>query len=144
MKKTIISILAGACLTFSACSDYLDVSDELASNLTIEQVFDNVKYTKRWHANIFNCISEYSQYFWEPNGLKNPWATLCGETSICHGSIKTEMVNGFNASNANFHRFAPLYQYIRQAYLFIENAKPIGVTTDQEKLTEEDINRMKT
>ena len=39
MKKTIISILAGACLTFSACSDYLDVSDELASNLTIEQSF---------------------------------------------------------------------------------------------------------
>ena len=61
MKKTIISILAGACLTFSACSDYLDVSDELASNLTIEQVFDNVKYTKRWHANIFRqlCVEKH-------------------------------------------------------------------------------------
>lgn len=144
MKKTIISILAGACLTFSACSDYLDISDELASNLTIEQVFDNVKYTKRWHANIFNCISEYSQYFWEPTGFKNPWASLSGEISVNHGNAKLEMVNGFNASNAKFHRFGSIYQYIRQAYLFIENAKPIGVSTDQEKLTEEDINRMKT
>ncbi len=144
MKKTIISILAGACLTFSACSDYLDVSDELASNLTIEQVFDNVKYTKRWHANVFNCISEYSQIFWDPKGFSNPWYFLSGEGSVCHFNGKTEMMNGFNASNASYHRFAPIYQYIRQAYLFIENAKPIGVATDQEKLTEEDINRMKT
>lgn len=144
MKKTIISIIAGACLTFSACSDYLDVSDELASNLTIEQVFDNVKYTKRWHANIFNCISEYSKIFWDPTGFSNPWYFLSGEGTVCHFNGKTEMMNGFNASNASYHRFGDIYQYIRQAYLFIENAKPIGVSTDQEKLTEDDIKRMKT
>lgn len=143
MKKKIISIIAGVCLTFSACSDYLDVSDELASNLTLEQVFDNVKYTKRWHANIFNCISEYSQIFWDPKGFSNPWYFLSGEGSVCHFNGKTEMVNGFNASNATYHRFAPIYQYIRQAYLFMDYAKPIGIATDQEKLTEEDINRMK-
>lgn len=143
MKKTIISIIAGACLTFSACSDYLDVSDELASNLTIDQVFENVKYTKRWHANIFNCISEYSQIFWDPSGFSNPWYFLSGEGSVCHFNGKTEMVNGFNASNATYHRFTSTYQYIRQAYLFMENAKPIGIATDQEKLTEEDITRMK-
>ena len=135
--------MAGACLTFSACSDYLDVSDELASNLTIEQVFDNVKYSKRWHANIFNCISEYSQIFSDPKGFSNPWYFLSGEGTVCHYNGKTEMVNGFNASNASYHRFTSIYQYIRQAYLFLENAKPIGVATDQEKLTEEDINRMK-
>ena len=53
------------------------------------------------------------------------------------------MTNGFNASNAGFHRFNTIYQYIRQAYLFLDNAKPIGVASDQEKLTEDDINRMK-
>jgi len=144
MKKTIISILAGTCLTFSACSDYLDVSDELASNLTIEQVFDNVKYTKRWHANIFNCISEYSQIFSNQSGFTNSWYFLSGEGTVCHSYGKTEMQNGFNASNASFHRFSTIYQYIRQAHLFIENAKQIGIATDQEKLTEEDIARMKT
>ena len=35
MKKIIASIIAGTCLTFTACSDFLDVSDELASNLTM-------------------------------------------------------------------------------------------------------------
>ena len=60
MKKIIASIIAGTCLTFTACSDFLYVSDELASNLTMEQAFSNVKYTKGWHANIFNCISQYS------------------------------------------------------------------------------------
>lgn len=113
MKKTIISILAGACLTFSACSDYLDVSDELASNLTIEQVFDNVKYTKRWHANIFNCISEYSQYFWEPNGLKSLGNSVWRNIYLPWKYKNRNGLMASNASNANFHRFAPLYQYIR-------------------------------
>ena len=53
-------LLAGSLSMTTSCSDYLDVSDELASNLTMEQVFDNVGYTKRWHGNIFNCISEFS------------------------------------------------------------------------------------
>ena len=143
MKKIIISMMIGACLIFSACSDFLDVSDELASNLTIEQTFNNVKYTRRWHANIFNCISEYSRIFDSPTGFSNPWYSLCGEGCVNHNTAKTEMTNGFNASNAGFHRFNTIYQYIRQAYLFLDNAKPIGVASDQEKLTEDDINRMK-
>ena len=143
MKNIIIAIGIGLCVTFSACSDFLDVSDELASNLTIEQTFDNVKYTKRWHASIFNCISEYSQIFWQPSGLSNPWYFLSGEGAINFGNGKTEIMNGFNASNAHFHRFAPIYKYIRQAHIFLQNAKPIGIATDQEKLTEDEIKRMK-
>lgn len=144
MKNRFKILLVSACsLMIIGCQDYLDVSDELASNLTMEQVFGNVKYTKRWHANIFNCISEYSQYFWKPTGFNNPWSSLCGETCVCYSSLETEMINGFNASDASFHRFVPLYQYIRQAQLFLMNAKPIGVSTDQEKLTEEEILRMK-
>lgn len=143
MKKIIASIIAGTCLTFTACSDFLDVSDELASNLTMEQAFSNVKYTKGWHANIFNCISQYSHICDNVTGFTNPWYSLGGEGSVSHGTVKTEMQNGFTASTAGFHRFNALYQYIRQAHLFLENAKPIGVSTDQEKLTEEDINRMK-
>lgn len=143
MKKIIISIIAGICFTFSGCSDYLNVSDELASNLTIEQTFNNVQYTKRWHANIFNCISEYSRTFDGMTGFSNPWYVLSGEGSTNHDHAKTEMTNGFNASNAHFHRFSPIYQYIRQAYLFLENAKPIGIPTDKEKLTEAEISRMK-
>lgn len=143
MKKIIISVFASVSLLFASCQDYLNVSDELASNLSLEEVFDNVNYTRRWHANIFNCISEYSQIFWSPNGLQNPWASLCGETTVCWGDAKLEMLNGFNASTNKFHRFGPLYQYIRQAHIFIERAKPIGKPSDNDKLEEADILRMK-
>lgn len=142
-KITILSVLLGGCLFVSSCKDYLDVSDELASNLTIEQVFDNVSYTKRWHANIFNCISEYSQMFISMNGFTNPWPYLCNELTTTHDKAQTEMENGFTASNASFHRFDDLYKYIRQSYIFLENAKPIGDKNDQQNLTEEDILRMK-
>ena len=39
MKKIILSALLSACMLFPACSDFLDVSDELASNLTLEETF---------------------------------------------------------------------------------------------------------
>lgn len=142
MKKIILSIIAGSCLSLTACSDFLDVSDELASNLTIEQAFDNVKYTKQWHSNIFNLTPDYTNIFWG-RGTGNPWAVLCGEVATNWDVPKTEMVNGFNASNASFHRFNDVYQYIRQAHLFIQYAKPIGSSTDKEKLTQAEIDRMK-
>ena len=142
-KVFIASLLLGGSLCYSSCSDFLDVSDELASNLTIEQVFDNVAYTKRWHANIFNCISEYSGMFYNINGFNNPWPYLCNELTCCFATARTAMENGFNASNAPYHRFSDLYKYIRQAYIFLENAKPIGQVSDQQNLTEEDILRMK-
>jgi hypothetical protein len=143
MKKIIITIITASSLIFCACSKFLDVSDELASNLTLEQTFDNVKYTKRWHSNIFNCISEYSRTFDGITGFSNPWFILSGEGSTNHDNAKTEMTNGFNASNAHFHRFGPIYQYIRQAKIFLEKAKPIGIATDKEKLTVDEVNRMK-
>ena len=142
-KTIFLSLLLGGSLCLSSCSDFLDVSDELASNLTMEQVFDNVDYTKRWHANIFNCIPDYSALFTELNGFRNPWPHMCCELTTCHGSGRSEMENGFNASNANFHRFGDCYKYIRQAYLFIERAKSLGNATDKSVLTESDIARMK-
>ena len=113
-----MSLLLGGSLTFSSCADYLDVSDELASNLTMEQVFDNVAYTKGWHANIYNCICEYSQIFLKPTGFQNPWPHLCNELTCAYSNARTEMENGFTASNASFHRFTDMYKYIRQAYIF--------------------------
>ncbi len=127
----------------TSCNDYLDVSNELAGNLTTEQAFENVEYTKRWHANIFNCISEYSAMTVTLNGFQNPWAALCGEIVSSWGDNRYQMVNGFNAGSAAFHRFQSLYQYIRQAQLFLIHAKPLGSTGDKTILTEKDIMRMK-
>lgn len=143
VKIIVLSLLFSGGLFVSSCKDFLDVSDELASNLTIEQVFDNVSYTKRWHANIFNCISEYSGMFYLITGFNNPWPYLCNELTCSWGAARTEMENGFNASNASYHRFEDLYKYIRQAHIFLNNVKPLGNINDMQSITEEEVLRMK-
>lgn len=142
-KNILLAALVGGTLSLSSCTDFLDVSDELASNLTMDQVFNNVAYTKGWHANIYNCISEFSQIFYKPSGFQNPWPMLSNELTVAYSDARTEMENGFTASNAHFHRYTEMYKYIRQAQIFLEQAKPLGKESDQQKLTEEDIARMK-
>lgn len=143
---TNIKAIAFACLltpSFAGCSDYLDVSSEITENLTLEEVFDNPNYIRRWHSNLFNCISEYSsigrnQY----DGFSGVWVSMCGETTISGGGW-TEMMSGFTATTAPFQRWTPLYQYIRDAYIFLERAQPKGSINDQYQLTETDVLRMK-
>lgn len=141
-----ITSIASACflaLSFTGCSDYLDVSDEIAENLTLEEVFDNPTYIRRWHGNLFNCITEYSsigknQY----SGFSGVWVPMSGETTVS-GVGFTEMTSGFTASSAPFQRWTPLYQYIRDAFIFIERVAPKGNINDQFQLTEKDVKRMK-
>ena len=60
-KKMIGALGFTLCMALAACSDYLDVSNEIAESLDLEAVFCNPAYTRQWHANLFNCISEYSR-----------------------------------------------------------------------------------
>lgn len=143
MKKYILSFLVGGMLLFSSCADYLNVSDELADELTQEEIFNTVKYVRGWHGNIFNCISEYSRMFGKLNGFQNPWACLSGEICSCYDITMTEPVNGYNATNANFQRFTSMYQYIRQAYIFLDKAHTIGNESDAEVLLTDELARMK-
>ena len=46
------SVLLSGALTVSSCKDYLDVSDDLAAELTLEEVFNNAAFSKRFHRNI--------------------------------------------------------------------------------------------
>lgn len=124
INKILLCIFIAATTPFVSCSDYLDVSSELADNLTIDGVFENVEYTKRWHANIFNCIIEYSKNASSADAMSNPWAAISGEL-VCNFARNT-MVAGYTPGNAGYHRWATQYQYIRQALIFIERAHPIG------------------
>lgn len=140
--KTITAICA---LAFSSmgCSDYLDVSDEIAENLTLDEVFNTPTYARRWHGNLFGCISEYSSLGRNKNnGFSGAWACMCGETTIS-ASGWTEMISGFTAATAPFQRWTPLYQYIRDAHIFLDRVQPLGSINDQYQLTEADVNRMK-
>ncbi len=143
MKKLIYTMILGVCISFTSCADYLDVSDELSGNLTIEDVFNNASYTRRWYGNVYNCISEYSGLFTSLTGFNNPWVHLCGEMTTSHGPAQYEMMNGFTASTAQFHRYGGLYKSIRQGMLFQENVKPLGSIDDMNYLGEDEVARMK-
>ena len=132
MKKLYKKILIAA---FALCNiyscDYLNVSDELAGNLrSLDEIFDNVSYTRRWYANIFTSIPDYSG--------------MCDELTVGYGDAKLYNKTDKNAANMSFHRWGTCYKEIRQANIFLTHAKPIAANgTHVDVLTEEELTEMK-
>lgn len=144
LKKLIILVcFGGMAIPFTSCSDYLDVSKEISAQLTTKEVFENPTYTRQWYLNIYNCITEFSEVGSGANsGFTGVWGNYCGEVTS-NSVLSQVMVAGFNAGNAPNHRWQTIYQRIRQAMIFLKNAKPLGGDNDQTQLTESEINRMK-
>lgn len=136
----IIFCAIAAVLLSSSCNKYLDVSSELADNLTIDGVFENVEYTKRWHANTFNCIIEYSRNASNTDAMGNPWSAISGE--LVSNFARNIMVSGYTAGNAGYHRWATQYQYIRQGLIFLQRAHAISGSGNN-GLPQDEIDRMK-
>jgi len=119
--------------SLGACKkSYLNVSDELAGQLTFEQIFANPGYTRSFHRNIFAGIGTSSAMSLTPagalpTGVDNPWSAFTDELKNQQGAGRVETATGFNSSNAPYTRWN-LYQYIRQANIFMENAKIIPKT----------------
>ena len=144
-KKILIAAFA-LCNIYSC--DYLNVSDELAGNLrSLDEVFDNVSYTRRWYANIFTSIPDYSGItaaVGNITGFKNPWAGMCDELTVGYGDAKLYNKTDKNASNMSFHRWDVCYKEIRQANIFLTYAKPIAANgTHVDVLTEEELTEMR-
>lgn len=143
-KKGIWIISLTACMAFVACSDYLDVSNEIAESLDLEAVFRNPEYTRQWHANLFNCISEYSCTGGNnASGFTNVWSSIGGETLISSGPSARIMEAGYNSDTAPCHRWWVLYREIRDAFIFLNRVVPLGAIEDEKQLTEESVRRMK-
>lgn len=145
IKRVIYSALAAAGMTFctTACSDYLDVASELNENLTLDKVWSNPNYTRNWYGTIYQCMSEFSETGSEASAFKNPWSNMCGEISSQMSPGKDAMTAGYTANTAGFHRWGTLYQYIRESLIFLRDARDQGVGADSNKLTAEEIARMK-
>lgn len=133
LKK--IQLLALFAIFFSSCADYLDVSKELSAELDMEQVLNNVEYTKRFHRYIYSGIPRMMHIILDEsgkvveNGLGNPWTSMCDELICSQGSTKNLNAIGYNANNAGFSRWG-LYKQIRQANLFLEKAHTIPALGD--------------
>jgi len=139
-----IGILSFCLTTFTGC-DYLAVSDELASELTMEEVFENAAYTRRFHRGIYTGIPDVSfmsinESYGACSGLGLPWVACSDEMKTGHNNVKNIPVTGENAANASLTRWS-LYNNIRQANLFLERAHPIQSEKDQ--LDETELNQMR-
>lgn len=145
-KQNSIYTLLIALLCFVSSCDYLGVSDQLAGGLqNTEQVFDNVSYTKRWYANVFAGIPDYSGINSVNVGaFKNPWTGMCDELVVGYGNSSKYNNSDRNASNMGFHRYGDCYKYIRQANIFLQKAHPIMTTgTQGDQLLEDELTQMK-
>lgn len=124
----------------------MGVSDQLAGGLqNTEQVFDNVSYTKRWYANVFAGIPDYSGINSVNVGaFKNPWTGMCDELVVGYGNSSKYNNSDRNAANMGFHRYGDCYKYIRQANIFLQKAHPIMTTgTQGDQLLEDELTQMK-
>lgn len=145
-KQNSIYTLLIALLCFVSSCDYLGVSDQLAGGLqNTEQVFDNVSYTKRWYANVFAGIPDYSGInSLNVGAFKNPWTGMCDELVVGYGNSSKYNNSDRNASNMGFHRYGDCYKYIRQANIFLQKAHPIMTTgTQGDQLLEDELTQMK-
>lgn len=145
-KQNSIYTLLIALLCFVSSCDYLGVSDQLAGGLqNTEQVFDNVSYTKRWYANVFAGIPDYSGINSVNVGaFKNPWTGMCDELVVGYGNSSKYNNSDRNAANMCFHRYGDCYKYIRQANIFLQKAHPIMTTgTQGDQLLEDELTQMK-
>ena len=145
-KQNSIYTLLIALLCFVSSCDYLGVSDQLAGGLqNTEQVFDNVSYTKRWYANVFAGIPDYSGINSVNVGaFKNPWTGMCDELVVGYGNSSKYNNSDRNAANMGFHRYGDCYKYIRQANIFLQKAHPIRTTgTQGDQLLEDELTQMK-
>lgn len=147
LKYLIYSFLLLNTLMISSCKDYLDVSDDLAAELTLEEVFNNASYSKRFHRNIYTGIPNPSHIILDNSyagltGLDNPWPALSDELKCAQGNTKNVAVIGYTAANAEFTRWS-LYKQIRQANIFMNNAHTCGSQETGDYITEIELEKTK-
>lgn len=103
LKKLSIIVAVGlSTIFFSGCSDYLDVSDDLAAELSMEEVFNNTGYARRFHRYIYSGIPDVSNIIITSSyaaltGLDNPWPAVSDELKSAQNNVKTIPTVGYHA-----------------------------------------------
>ena len=126
-------ILLVVLISFCSCNkDFLDVSNELAEEQTLEKIFSTPSSVRKWHRNIYSGVPNTMNFFWitviNTRRTPNPWIWIADEFVGRHRSYfpYTRALEP-QADNANFGRW-DLYELIRQANIFLERAVEIPKT----------------
>ena len=140
-KLSIIFTLGASALFSTGCSDYLNVSDALAAELTMDEVFNNTTYVRRFHRNIYSGIPNVSNIILDGsyaglNGLDNPWPVVSDELKAAQNNVKDIPTSGYHAGSAALTRWS-LYKQIRQANQFLSLAHTIPAQGDMTDFVDE-------
>ncbi|MES2425986.1 MAG: RagB/SusD family nutrient uptake outer membrane protein [Bacteroidota bacterium] len=132
----------------SCKKNYLGVSDQLAPELTTAKVFSNPTLTRQYYATILSGMPNSSFIIIDSRyigmtGLDNPWPSISDELKDAQNNTKNLAANGYNAGNASLGRWVPLYKLIRQANIFLENAKTIPQTGSSDFIADQEMTKMK-
>lgn len=142
MKQQFVKILSFGLLACAIWScNVLDVSDELAGGISdISQVFSNVDRTKKWYSQVFNNRPDYSAIWVSSSPMGNPWTSMADEIYTREMAKSGKYVE-WNSSNTNSQRWNTLYESIRQANIFLEQAHAIVDEggPDADRLTEDEV-----
>lgn len=149
LKK--IHILAAAALMglgTTSCSDYLDVSKELAATMDKNDVFSTPSYFKRWYSDLYATLPLYSESGFNVNGTwnANVWATYSGELVCAHPNVLRFGQNTFTANSTEHNRWWNCYERIRQAMILLDRApESMGNANDNSdaKISASDMRRYK-
>src|SRR5690606_18294535 len=123
-------ILSIILLTSSCNKGFLDVSNELADEMDMEKIFSNPADTRKFHRYIYDGVPNTMNIAWWTNfttfkGQSNIWAFFSDD--LCKYVTSFPYTRGLDPTD-NFISRWQYYKYIRQANLFLENAREIPNT----------------
>lgn len=142
----IITLIFFSVLLTSCNKDFLDVSDELAEEMDMKKIFTNPVDVRRFHREIYNGIpnsmslaglTEYNQMTLKGQG--NAYAFLSDD--LCEFTATFPYNRPVNPSDGFVSRW-PYYQLIRQANLFLENARVIPQSGQADFIGEEELKEL--
>lgn len=131
-------------ISLNGCN-YLNVSDDLASELTLSEVFNNSGYARRFQRGVYSSIPNSSFIILDNSyaacdGLGNPWPTSCDELQAGHNNTRDLQSAGYHSGSASLTRWQ-LYKSIRQANIFLKEAHVIH--SDKDVLDEKELKSLK-
>jgi hypothetical protein len=143
--KFILNIAVVLVLILGACKkDFLNVSEELAQEQTLEKIFSNPQEVRRWHRTIYTGVPNTMNFHWITlvNGLGNPWTNMSDELVAIHRDRYPYTRNVDPTDNGVLGRWE-LYKLIRQANVFLERAQEIPFSGGADYVSASEVESLK-
>lgn len=137
MKNGNILIIFMMTLALSSCSNFLDVSDELAEQRNFESIFNSPVDTRRWLNDVYLGIPDPSNMH-ASNGYSHAWPILSDEIDL-NAQANDWNMEIITPSHFRANRWSGYWQRIRQANIFLEKVHTIPQSGDADFIDEAEL-----